>query len=402
MKTSPDSADAVRCFACGSARTHVFHSIDRVPVHSCLLMPTRNEAVDYPKGNLRIAFCPDCGFIQNNAFDASVHEYSPRYEETQAFSPRFRQFAHELAERYAAKFDIKGTDKTVLEIGCGKGEFLVELCETAGCSGIGIDPGCRPERIETAAGERLQWIQDFYGVKYTHLQADMVLCRHTLEHIQPVADFMRMVRESIGDREDTVVAFELPDTERILAENGFWDMYYEHCSYFTLGSLARLFKTTDFRVVELEKTFGEQYLLIDAFPTKNGKDHELPAAADDLQRTASLVAEFEKTLPTTLDRWKAYFADAKTKGEKVVLWGSGSKAVAFMTSLGLSDEVHCVTDINPYRHGMFMPGTGHEIVPPAELEKIKPQRVVAMNPIYLEEIGGDLQKMGLQPALSAV
>ena len=44
-----------------------------------------------------------------------------------------------------------------------------------------------------------------------------------------------MVRRAIGDRLDTVVLFELPDVERVLREVAFWDVYYEHCSYFTLG-----------------------------------------------------------------------------------------------------------------------------------------------------------------------
>ena len=76
--------------------------------------------------------------------------------------------------------------------------------------------------------------------------------------------------------------------------------------------------------------------------------------------------------------------------------------MAFLTSLGLGDEVDAVTDINPYRHNMFMPGTGHKIVPPSELAEIRPELVVAMNPIYKEEIRADLEKMGLSPELLAV
>ena len=59
---------------------------------------------------------------------------------------------------------------------------------------------------------------------------------------------MRLVRGSIGDRPQVTVFFELPDMERVLVEQAFWDIYYEHCSYFTLGSLARLFRRTGFDV----------------------------------------------------------------------------------------------------------------------------------------------------------
>ena len=88
--------------------------------------------------------------------------------------------------------------KTALEIGCGKGEFLVALCERTGCAGIGIDPGYRPERTHSSAASRLTFIQDFYGPQYSDLKADYVCCRHTLEHIDDVLGFMQLVREAIG------------------------------------------------------------------------------------------------------------------------------------------------------------------------------------------------------------
>jgi hypothetical protein len=196
-----------------------------------------------------------------------------------------------------------------------------------------------------------------------------------------------------------VVAFELPDLERILCDDGFWDIYYEHCSYFTLGSLGRLFERTGFAVERLEKCFGDQYLLLDARPGAPGRS---PPVMRDLARTHQQVERFARTVPATIDGWRRFFAGARASGESVVLWGSGSKAVAFLTTLGLGNEVRCITDVNPYRHGMFLPGTGHEIVPPDELRRIRPDRVVAMNPIYLEEIGAALRGLGLAPSLTAV
>ena len=52
---------------------------------------------------------------------------------------------------------------------------------------------------------------------------------------------METVRASLGDRRDVLVFFELPDQERVYDECAFWDIYYEHCTYFTNGALERLF-----------------------------------------------------------------------------------------------------------------------------------------------------------------
>ena len=51
----------------------------------------------------------------------------------------------------------------------------------------------------------------------------------------------------------------------------------------------------------------------------------------------------------------------------MVVWGSGSKAVGYLTTLGLRDEIAAVVDINPHKHGKFLAGTGHEIVGPDAL-----------------------------------
>jgi hypothetical protein len=86
----------------------------------------------------------------------------------------------------------------------------------------------------------------------------------------------------------------------------------------------------------------------------------------------------------------------------VVLWGSGSKAVGYLTTLGLKDEVAAVIDINPHKHGQYLAGTGHEIVSPDALVHLVPDVVVVMNPIYLDEIQGDLHRRGLFPELTAL
>ena len=104
-------------------------------------------------------------------------------------------------------------------------------------------------------------------------------------------------------------------------------------------------------------------------------------------------------MPKRLDKRREQLRGYMEQGKRTVIWGSGSKGVSFLTTLGLDEEVGYVTDINPYRHNMYMPGTGHKIIPPAELKEYKPDVVIIMNPIYTDEIRADLHKMGLDPEL---
>jgi cyclopropane fatty-acyl-phospholipid synthase-like methyltransferase len=389
------------CPACDGVDLRHFHEESSVPAHSCLLLDTRTEAAEYPRGRIDLVFCRGCGFISNAAFDPALNEYSQRYEETQSFSPHFTAWARDLAEEWVDRFDLYG--RCVLEIGCGKGEFLTMMCEAGAGQGIGIDPGTHPERIDSPAADRLTWIQDFYSDQYGFLLADAIVCRHTLEHVQPVADFVRTIRSTIADRLDTVVLFELPDVARVLREVAFWDVYYEHCSYFTAGSLARLFRASGFEVLDVRLDYDDQYLLLEARPVPHGHPPAEPLAIEeDVARLEADVDHFEAGYGQTVGRWNDELHALRGKGGRVAIWGAGSKGVAYLSALGESTAVDVAVDINPFKHGKFMAGTGQEIVEPAFLEEYDPDLVVVMNPVYIDEITRTLDELGLHPRVEAV
>jgi hypothetical protein len=393
----PLASTAPACQACGSSELESFYELRNVPAHSCLLLPTRQEALAFPRGDIELVFCHDCGFIGNVRFDIGLNQYSAAYEETQAFSPRFLRFLDEICNDQIRKFGL-GPGVTALEIGCGKGEFLTTLCELSGCSGIGIDPGYRPERNRSTAAGRMQFIVDLYGPRYAHLQAEYVSCRHTLEHIAPVQDFVRLVRETIGNRHHVNVFFELPDMERVLEQGIFWDIYYEHCTYFTRGSLARLFRAEGFDVQGLYKAYDGQYLMVEAKPAGGPTAATLPQEAD-LASTAALVKKFKAEHDSRLGEIAAAASRWRQAGKQVAIWGSGSKCVSLISSLQLGDELQAIVDINPHKHGKFLAGSGREIVGPDALTTLRPDAVIIMNSIYTEEIRHELATRGLQPEL---
>ena len=369
-----------------------------MPVHSCRLLATRKEAEGFPQGQLRLALCTSCGFITNTAYEPELQSYFESYEETQGFSPRFRQFAHELAQRWVDRYDLKGKD--VLEIGCGKGEFLLLMCELTGGRGVGIDPSVVFERVSSPAADRVEFVKDLYDERYAHLAGDAVICRHTLEHIHPVAEFLRMIRRSLDSHPETIVLFELPDVLRVLRECAFWDIYYEHCSYFTPGSLARLFRASGFEVLAVELDYDDQYILVEALPGLEARA-ALPIE-EEPGAVADAVAEFTRNLAAAQERWRTELGSVRGGGGTTAVWGSGSKGVAFLTTLGLGEEVSAVVDINPYKQGKYMAGTGHEIVAPDTLRALQPDLVVAMNPVYQDEIQHELDTLGLDARLEAV
>lgn len=382
------------CPACGSSPLTPFHTVDGVPVNSCLLLADEDEAREFPRGDLRLARCAGCGFITNTAFDPQLSTYSEDYEETQGFSPHFQRFIAELSRDWVERFSLQG--KHIIEIGCGKGEFLVEMLRAGAGAGLGVDPGVHPERIPDDVGGRASWIRGFFPSDLPTLDADAVVCRHTLEHIQPVAEFMTSVRRAIGDRTDTAVLFELPGTLHVLEGGWFWDVYYEHCSYFTAGSLARLMRRTGFEVLDVRPAYDGQYLLAEARPSDVPARGRPLTAEDDLDRVAAGAEHFAAAYAEVVGRWRDRVRRAAGGEGPVVIWGSGSKGVAFLAALGeVADLVSAAVDINPHKHGRWMAGSGHPIIAPKQLVDLGPALVVAMNSTYLSEIERDLADLGV-------
>ena len=386
------------CPSCGSRNITVFYEAANVPAQSCLLLTDHASALAFPSRDLALGFCQSCGFITNVLFDPGVVSYSSMYEEQQSFSPRFNTFARELASRLIERYRLR--DKDIVEIGCGKGDFLTLLCELGPNHGIGIDPSYVPGRSDTPVASQTEFIQDLYSERYAHFPSDLLCCRHTLEHIYETGEFMRTVRRAIGDRKETAIFFEVPDVTRVLRELAFWDIYYEHCSYFSLGSLARLFRSAGFNVLDLAKGFDDQYLLLDARPS-NGLPAPSLAEENDLEELARDVRYFADNYPAKIAAWSAEVESIREHRHRAVIWGSSSKCVAFLSTLKIRDEVEFVVDINPYRQGKYLAGSGKKIVAPAFLREYQPDKVIVMNAIYCEEIRADLDRMGLSPELVA-
>ncbi len=393
-------ADRTVCPACQSERIELITALDSIPVNSCLLLESSDMAQAFPTGRMAFSLCRSCGFCFNAAYQTDSSEYSARYEETQACSDRFVDFARSLAARWVERHHLAG--KTVLEIGCGSmGEFLQFMVDAGIGRGIGIDPALNVERISHPRPDRFEWIPDFYSPTHADLAADAIVCRHTLEHIPDVFSFMQQIRSVIGDRTETVVLFELPDVARILDEVAFWDVYYEHCSYFSAGSLARLFRATGFEPVDVSREYGDQYLVIEARPSTVPASGDSLAVEDDLDLVRFGAAGYRDGYGQLRARWDSELLAAAERGDRTVIWGGGSKGVSFLTNVR-SEAIDYVVDINPSKHGFYMAGTGQQVVGPEFLVDYRPDLVILMNPIYVDDVQADLDRLGVESRLLAL
>jgi hypothetical protein len=381
------------CPNCRQTDLEDFFTIPNAPTQSLVTIKNRDEALAIPRKDIVLAFCNSCGFIFNSEFDTSIDYYTQGYEDQQGFSPTFVKFLTGVSERFIDRHGIR--NKQILEIGCGKGDFLNLICSLGNNKGVGIDPAWVPGRGE--GNPDIRFIKEFYALEHGEIDADCITCRHTLEHVHDTCGFMETIRESIGDR-NPVLFFEIPSIVRILDIQAFWDIFYEHCTYVSPGSLARLFRLNGFEVLDLYLEYDNQYLFIEARPAvgTSEKIHPLEESVEELKEK---TRHFVEQINIQLGEWRERLTRFKKDGRKVVVWGGGSKSVGFLTQFADLDAIAHVCDINPHMQGNYIPGVGKQYVGPDFLEGYQPDVVIVMNSVYMDEIQKDLAARGLHPEM---
>jgi hypothetical protein len=278
--------------------------------------------------------------------------YDENYQNEQANSLFFQQHLQKVLIQLET-YGLQG--KKVVEIGCGKAHFF-DMMLAKGIDCVGFDP--------TYEGHNPK-IRKEYFTEDSAIQADVIILRHTLEHITSPFAFLHQIAKANNYKGKLFV--EVPTFDWILQKQAFWDIFYEHCNYFTQDSLGSMFTEAT-----TGHFFGGQYIY-------------LWADLSNLQATIPQYAikPYQALFNETLEKW----TDFLHTNQGIAIWGAGAKGSTFLNLLDSDRKrVNCVVDINPAKQGKFIARTGHEIVSPKTLQERNIKNVLVMNENYMAEI----------------
>jgi len=294
------------------------------------------------------------GLIFNAAFDADLLEYDADYQNEQAYSEVFKRHLEDVKAIINRYF----LDKTLIEIGCGKGYFL-EHMHRAGYDIVGVDPayeGNNPRIIKACFDADLG------------LSANGIVLRHVLEHMPDPFSFLSAICDANGGQGQIYI--EVPCFDWICKHRAWFDIFYEHVNYFRLDDFHRMFG----KIYEAGHIFGGQYLYIVA----------------DLATLQKPILEKKETFlfPSDflldIDRVVTY-----AKGKRNAIWGGASKGVIFsLYMMRAGVNIDLVIDINPAKQTRYMASSGLKISSPEDgIKKLKDDdNVFVMNSNYMQEI----------------
>ena len=356
-----------------------------VPVEQNFLMPTLEDALKVTKGDLKVVLCAQCSFVFNADFESEKINYNKNYENKQHLSTVFLAHLREVSDLLRDKYFVTAGQK-ILEVGCGQGFFLETLVKNLGLKGLGFDPSYRGD---ACAHEDIQYYSDYFSEKYKHLDTDIVLSRHVIEHTPDPLAFINSIKKAT--QIPVQLFLETPDITWILKNHVLWDFFYEHCSYFSPTTLSYAAALSGFSTQDIQTVFQDQYLWIYALSAPSATVESSSFQNENLMNLAKEYSAYETQARSQV------LKNLRTlsKGGALALWGAGAKGVCF-SNLFDPDQHYLrgVLDINTDTQGSFIPGTGHEIFAPEDLFKHQVRTVIVMNPNYFQECQLSLGQKG--------
>jgi len=363
---------------------------DAVPVHQNRLAETREEALGAPRGDFDLVVCTACGLVFNRAFRAELLRYAAGYDNDQTASALFSSHVESRLEAML-RDGVRGCE--VVEIGCGSGEFLRRLCAAGRSRGIGFDPAA-PAAADMDADVRIE-SRDFSAGSFAR-PPDVIVGRHLIEHVGEPLELLRQARGALGARDRARLYLETPRIDWITSTRAFWDLFYEHASYFGDRSLPNVLAAAGFETRTLERVFGEQYLWAVASP-QDGIALTSPSR-DELSELERFAAHEREEREAWIDRASAWSAEGA-----VAIWGAGGKGSTFLHLVDPDrTRIAAVIDVHPRKQRRFVAGTGHAVIAPEAAREHDLRHILVMNPNYAGEIAARVSLLGIRAALHVV
>jgi SAM-dependent methyltransferase len=316
--------------------------------------------------DLDIFQCSGCGLVQLAAEPVAYYREVIR---AAGISPVLREDKCNQFSEFIGRHGLQG--KKVIEVGCGRGEFLSILNEMP-VEAYGIE--FSEPSVAACVGNGLKVLRGYPeegGALLPGAPFDAFFLLMFLEHMPDPAASLRFMASQLT--RDAVGLIEVPSFDMMVRNRLFSEFIADHLFYFSADTLARTLSMHGFEVISLKET-RDGYVL--SAEVRKRAPMDLSGFLGDQEKVTGQIRGF---------------VSGFSKG-KVAVWGAGHQALAILSMSGIADSIRYVVDSAPFKQGKFTPASHLPVVPPNTLKSEPVDAIIVMAGGYAWEVAEILQK----------
>ncbi len=284
------------CSVCGTKDLSEILKLPNLPITGLF---SKDKPVNFMSGfNQSLLWCPKCGHGQlHNQINPSILYDSSKYSFKTSISATARHGTENFIT-FLKKVSLKKKYNCILDVGCND-LYLLEKLEFLGKYKVGIDPiwsTKAPDNIGEATTVIGETIEEADLTNLLPSKPDLILCRHTLEHIYDPLQILRKLIECSTD--DALFIFEFPSFESMIERLRFDQIFHEHLQYFSKSSFEEMLMNSGANLIEFGENYHDWGALLIAFKKDPGqrKNYTFSFTATEINERLDL---FRKQLEST-------------------------------------------------------------------------------------------------------
>ncbi len=376
----------MNCRFCNSKLNIEFANLGTSPLANSFI---KSENIDNYESYfpLQVFVCSNCFLVQLDEFENPSNIFS-EYAYMSSFSNSWIDHIEDFVNTCIEKFDIS-KDKQIIEIASNDG-YLLQYFQKQGLKTLGIEPAKNVAKI--AQEKKIETITKFFSTETANdlvslgKNADLLIAFNVLPHVPNLIDFIKGLKILLKDNGVIIIQFSAYLMK--LIENVEFDViYHEHFSYFSLFTLDKIFLKNDLTIFDVEETTvhgGSMRLFIKhktnlKFPETERKFEKLKEEQTFGLTNISTYEKFQTNIISQKMKIWDFFIKSRLDGKKIIGYGAPAKGNTMLNYCGIGiDFIEYTVDKNPYKQGMFLPGSRIPVLNPEKIKETRPDYLLIL------------------------
>ena len=396
------------CIACGHALSPLM-TLDDMPASAQNIPAASELAEDHPL-SLTLCQCPSCGLVQ---FDTEPVDYYRDVIRAGGGTRTMTRLRHEeYARLLTAMQEHHIHGRRIVEVGCGRGEFLrmwQNLAEDPeGAAALTRDqarvplsgqPNAAPlhlvglehkpslvEEANAVADKKYRVYEGFAtgDVRYPEGPFDAFVQFNFLEHQPDPCDMLRNIWHNL--KPQALGLITVPSFEYILRYNGYYELLRDHIANYTEFTLQKLLQDCGFELLSMDLVNRDT---IEAIVRKADPDELSELHYSGRLIDVSALRDSYDRLSASVNAHIDHLSESR---RTMAIWGASHQGFTLAATTKLGGRVEYIIDSAPFKQGRFSPASHIPIVAPDYAVAHPVDEILIVAPGYTDEIAGIIRE----------